>query len=155
MPLSQTEGQAMVEQEVAACLHELVSKVVDDNTAHALFTQAAIKAHAFVTRPTAAAMAARDGVDPSSRTSRACAGTTSFHGGAIGPMSHFFNGAGDTFDDATDQDVWNEETASGQYDGTWEFSEHAVQGAPADAGSMCPVEEGGQHISSNKRVKTL
>ena len=29
MPLSQTEGQAMVEQEVAACLHELVSKVID------------------------------------------------------------------------------------------------------------------------------
>ena len=29
MPLSQTEGQAMVEQEVAACVHELVSKVID------------------------------------------------------------------------------------------------------------------------------
>ena len=131
MPLSQTEGQAMVEQEVAACMH------------------------AFVARPTAAAMAARDGVDPSSRTSRARAGTTSFHGGTIGPMSRFFSGAGDTFDDATDQAVWNEETASGQYDGTWEFSEHAIQGAPTDAGSMCPAEEGGQHISSNKRAKTL
>ena len=96
----------------------------------------------FVPRLNAAALASPDGHDPSSQTSAARAGTTTFHSGTVGPMSRFFTDDpnADTYDNATDKSAWLKETCSGKYD-----SQAPVVASPAEAGSMCPVEYGGSH----------
>jgi hypothetical protein len=96
----------------------------------------------FVPRLNAAALASPDGHDPSSQTSAARAGTTTFHSGTVGPMSHFFTDdpKADTYDNAVDKSAWLKETCSGRWD-----QRPPVVASPAEAGSMCPVEYGGSH----------
>ena len=97
----------------------------------------------FAPKLTEAARCAADGRDPTSQTSAARSGVVS--AGTSGPMSHFFSGAGDTYENATDRAAWVAETTSGEFDCDWKPSEHAVRSAPDGAGSMCPVEYGGSH----------
>ena len=71
----------------------------------------------FVPRLNAAALASPDGHDPSSQTSAARAGTTTFHSGTVRPTSRFFTDDpnADTYDNATDKSAWLKETCSGRY----------------------------------------
>ena len=101
----------------------------------------------FVPKLTEAAQRAPDGRDPTSQTSAARSGTIST--GAWGPMSHFFTGEGDTFDNATDKAAWMEGATGGCH---WKYNEHAVRNAPVGAGSMCPVEYGGSHVATTDPI---
>ena len=53
---------------------------------------------------------------------------------------------GDCYSNAEDRDAWLADTMSGRFDWHWTPTQEAVENAPANAGSMCPVEYGGSHI---------
>jgi hypothetical protein len=108
------------------------------------------KVRHFVPKLPEAAQRAADGRDPTSQTSATRSGTIST--GAWGPMSHFFTGEGDTYENATDKAAWMEETTSGKFDCHWKHNEYAVRSASGGAGSMSPVEYGGSHVATTDPI---
>ena len=85
--------------------------------------------------------AAQKAADGHALNSHACAAHRGVpDGSAWGVMSHFFDGTGDTYDNAVDKPAWVKETCSGSHD--WR-APLTNKESPADVGSMCPVEHGG------------